>query len=255
MKHLKAIITTCLIFFTTNAYAKDIKMIFWYPGEAGSTNEAQPILDEFIKQVNSKIAPDVISCRYFNTTEGGLSFIKQEKPVVGIISYAAWKQNQATLASAGVVLSTLPIPHGKSTEEYSLVGIDNKIDGKNILTSEPLSASFIHIELFSNILPNNKVTQTPQMLLKLKEIAEGKLDSLAILTPTEAATIAKLSAPWAKAIRVIYTSRPVPTARVVLFDSKWQTFEKFKTTLLTLGNDATNAEILDEMRLKGFSNP
>ena len=54
---MKKLIITALILTISSsslAYAKATKMIFWYPGEAGSTKEAQPILDLFFAYLNKQ---------------------------------------------------------------------------------------------------------------------------------------------------------------------------------------------------------
>lgn len=256
MKVTRLSVFICIIILalTTTAHARALKMIFWYPGEAGSTTEAQPIIDEFTKLLNAKLAPDTISGKYFNTVDGGLAFIKGEKPVIGIISYAAWIQNKEKLGNSSVILATLPLPHGKSTEQYELVGpVDKIADGAIIFSSEPLSLPFVRGTLFAEIPQDAKLTQSNQLLMKLKETGEGKLNAFAIITPTEAASLEKISAVWAKGLKVIIKSKPVSTARVVLFDSASKDADKIKTALMAIGSDPASKEVLDEMRLKGFS--
>lgn len=256
MNRLAHVIILSLLILTlaSVAHARQIKMIFWYPGEAGSTKEAQPILDEFFEYLNGKIAPARISGKYFNTVEDGLAYIKREKPIIGIISYAVWAQNRDKIGTAQVILATLPLPHGRSTERYTLVGRDTQIPaGAMIFSSEPLSEPFIRSELFPKLTEGVKISQTSQLLMKLKEIGEGKTNAWAILSPVETGALARLGHAWAKSLRTIMESNPVPTARVILFDETWKDVGKFKTTLLTIGDNMSVRDILDEMRLKGFA--
>jgi ABC-type phosphate/phosphonate transport system substrate-binding protein len=98
-------------------------------------------------------------------------------------------------------------------------------------------------------------TQTPQILFKLKSIAEGATAGAAILTPNEGATLAKMTAPWTKSLSTIQRSQPVSTARVVLFSPIPKDADKLKQVMLNMRNDPEAKEILDEMRLAGFSEP
>ncbi|MFH0799759.1 MAG: hypothetical protein V2A66_06215 [Pseudomonadota bacterium] len=255
---LKSAVAITLLFLisisASAAHAGNVKMIFWYPGEAGSTAEAAPVLDAFFKYVGGKMTPDAVTGKYFNVVPDGVTYIKREQPAVGIVSYAAWVQNRDKISGADVILSTIPLPGGASTERYALVGRDGKpAAGWQILSSEPLGVAFVRGELFPDLPASANIQATAQLIAKLKDIGEGKLNATAILTPTEAATLAKLSAPWAKALKVITESKPVPTARVVLFDQGWKGAAKFKAALVASGSDPAARDILQEMRLKGFA--
>lgn len=242
------------LFVSISASARTVKMIFWYPGEAGSTKEAQPIIDEFFKLLNSKLTPDKIEGKYFNSLTEGITYVKTETPAVGILSFPIWNEQKAKLAGASVLLSTLPLPDGKTQEQYALAGMVDKFDPSiKLISSEPLDGTFVNSTLFSEVSSSRKIEQTNQMLLKLRDIAQGSLKAIAVLTPTEAAMIAKLNQPWARQIKIIAKSKPVPTARVVLFDKSWQGAEKLKNVLLSLSADPSAKEILNELRLVGFA--
>jgi len=237
-------------------HAKEIKMLFWYPGEAGSTAEAEPILTPFFQYLNQKLAPDTASGKYFSAIPDRLTYLKRESPVVGVVSYATWVQNASRIAGATVIMSTLPLPHGKPTEQYALVGKKEDLQKEKVLifSSEPLPSQWVNTELFPSLSTSvDTMKSTPQIIAKLKEIGEGKLRALAILTPPEATTLAKIAAPWAKAIKMLARSKEVPTARVVLFDQHFSGASKLKAALLGAGNDPKAREILTEMRLKGFA--
>lgn len=235
------------------AQGRQIKILFWYPGEAGSTEEAQPILDELFTYLNTKVAPDAVSGRYDNTVEGGLAAIRKEKPQMAIISYAAWAQHKGKLGDANVILSTLPAPHGQRTERYWLVGSAATLPpAPTLLSSEPLSAAFVRAELFPDLPAGAKLQSTPQMVAKLKDIGLGKLNASAILTPTEATTLSGISAAWAEGVKRIAPSKPVPTARVVLIDPLFDA-TKIRAALVGAGADPKARPILDELRLKGFA--
>jgi hypothetical protein len=257
MKRIKIIIilvAVSIFFCVSEARAGDIRIVFWYPGEAGSTEEAQPVIDAFFDYLNQGMAPSSFTGYYFNTVKGGLDYISKMKPKIGIVSFAAWTQNRVKLGNAKAVLATLPLPKGQATERYALVCESNAqgLEG-TIFSSEPLDIRFVKQNLFSDIPENTTIEQTDQIIMKIKQIAEGSLKAQAILTPMEAMTLENLDSPWTKSLKIIKRSNPVPTARVVLFDDAWIGFKKFSEILLTAGNDPKAAEILEEMRLKGFS--
>ncbi len=259
MKSLKCtfaaiFVIALIIAHTAVAQARTVKMVFWYPGEAGSTVEGQPVLDAFFDYVSKKIAPDKMEGRYFNGVSDGLQYIMKEKPAVGIVSFAAWSQNSTKLGGAKILLATLPMPSGQPTERYTLVGTATDIKaGTNVMSSEPLSEAFVRNALFKKIPAGLKFTQTPQLFANLKKIADGSLNAAAILTPNEAQTLQKISAAWVKSLKEIALSEPVPTARLIVFDQGWNGSEKFKQALLQIGSDSSAKDFMDEMRLAGFA--
>lgn len=242
-----------VIFLAQTADAETIKMIFWYPGEAGSTEEAAPFLDAFFDKVSKKLGGTKVEGKYFNTVSAGLKYIKTQRPDVGIISFAALTQNGDKIGKFEAFLATLPLPNGKNTERYSLVGKSGAKSINQYISSEPLSNYFIKQNLFPNISSDATVKESPQILQDLKKIAEGSLAAFAILTPTEAATLKLLQFPWTKNLTFISESSDVPTAKVVTFSTAWRDKEKFKDALMSLSGDTEGKDILDEMRLKGFS--
>lgn len=255
-KNFVCIIIAFCIAVPAIASAKAINMIFWYPGEAGSTEEAKPFLDLFFERVNRVIAPDKITGKYFNTVAEGLNYIKVDKPKVGIISYSAWVQNKNDLKGATQILSTLTLPDGKNTEHYALVeAASNKNSRLPLISSEPLSISFIKEHLFSGLCGCTKASQDSQIFLSLKKIAGGELKSFAILAPMEAKALANLSSPWSKELRVAAKSRAIPSAPVVLFEPEWKGASKFKEALLNMESDEEGRELLKELRLRGFAIP
>lgn len=249
-------VLSALLFFTSISRAAAQPIIFWYPGEAGSTQEAQPILEEFTQYLGTKISKLKLSPKYFNTVDEGLAFINNSKPVLGIISYSAWEEYKAKFPEAKVWLATNPLPSGKKEESYLLVsGETSAGSGAPVFSSEPLTADFIVSRLGFAQAQNFTPTPTSQILMKLKAIGNGETKAMAILTPTEGSTLKMMTAPWTKKLKIVASSKPVPTARVVLFSSMPKDMESLKNTLLQIKNDPVAKGILDELRLVGFSEP
>jgi hypothetical protein len=248
-------VLSAALFFTSISGAAAQPMLFWYPGEAGSTAEAQPILDEFTKYLESRIPNLKLSPKYFNTVDEGLAFINNSKPVLGIISYAAWEEYKSKFPEAKVWLATNPLPYGKKEESYLLVsGSAPGGAGMPIYSSEPMTKNFIVNSLGFSQAASLTPAPTSQILMKLKAIGSGEVKAMAVLTPMEGATLKKMTAPWTKNIKTVAVSKPVPTARVVLFSSMPK-IDSLKSTLLEIKNDPNAKEILDELRLAGFSEP
>ncbi len=263
------------------------KMLFWYPGEAGTTEEAQTTLDAFFDYVNAKVAPDKIAGKYFNSVEGGAAFIKQAKPKFGIISFAAYQMNGASLGQNTVLMQTLPLPDGKPVERYVVMGKGAAPkDWATVMlySKQPLTAAFVE----KYILPfKAKGVQTVGNILPaLKDIAAGTKAGGVILQPIEHFTLKNMQQPWVKELSVWHVSNEMPSAPLVIFGYVAQDFspanigrppattalagreglrykfgtdnpfmQRFKATLLNMASDPQGKEIMEMLRLKGFSTP
>jgi len=250
------IMLLALSFVSTSSMAKSKRMLFWYPGGEGSSEDAQPILDAFSEYVNLKIAPDKIDCHYINSQSEGLKYIKKKKPILLITSFAAQFQNKSIFKDAKVILRTLPLPTGKSDLTYIIVkGCGTKFGNTlPVVSSESLTLPFIKT-YFPKLNRNITVKQSENIFGKLKAISEGSSTTAIILNPMEAYTIKHLSSPWTKKIETFSKSTPIPSASVLALTPSWNGIQRLKTTLISMNKNENGKNILEELRLKGFTNP
>lgn len=230
------------------------QMIFWYPGEAGSTSDAQNTLDMFFDYVNERIMPYKISGKYFNTVPEGMDFIKRSRPKIGIISFAAATINKDKIGANTTILQTLPLPDGKVVEQYTIVGKGPKPSNWNnveLFSKQPLNSDLIQRYILNANTP--KLTLISNLLLTLKDLAAGTKQGGAILQPMEYFTLRNLNQPWAKELVAWQTSKPIPTAQFVVFGEADDNIQKIKNVVLKMNQEAKGKEILETLRLKGFA--
>jgi hypothetical protein len=254
----KTLFATLALFIATSvsfeALAASNKMVFWYPGEAGSTEEAQPTLDAFFEYIKENVSVS-LSGAYYNTVPDGMSYIKNKKPAIGILSNFVWETQKTNWPNAKVFLATLPLPNGTSTERYALVGLGPIKDGSTVYSSEPIDNSFVIKMLFNDLPSSIRLKQTGSIMQKLKGISQGTIEGYAILTPMEAYTLGKLKSPWAQKLKTLNASQEVPSARLILFDPGFAKKDALTETLIKMKSDPAGQEILDSLRLTGFAKP
>jgi len=241
--------------FARNTLAQEYKMIFWYPGEAGTTVDAQGAIGPFFDYINQRITPDKITGGYFNNVPEGAAYIKSSRPAFGIISFAAYAMNDKALGPNTKLLQTLPLPSGKPYENYVVVGKGKPPldwDGAILHSKQPLTGEFISKFILNEKVANLKVERIHNILPTLKNISAGTLKGGAILQPMEYFTLKSISQPWAKELTVWTTSPPVPSAPIVAFGEQPAT-QKIKDILLKMGADPEAKEMLRTLRLKGFA--
>jgi len=251
---LWSILSALLILFSTTASAQNIKMMFWYPGEAGTTEEAQTPLDAMFEYLNKEIAPDKISGKYFNSVEAGKKYLSNEKPDLAIVSFAASVINAKELSGATQYLKTLPLPSGNSTENYVVMGkgtVPAKWDVE-LYSKQPLTPEFAAQFVLNDPAAKPKITTIASLITTLKEIDSGTKNGGIILQPMEHFTVKNISQPWAKNLSVWKTSSPVSSAPFLSLKPNLP--EKLKAAFLKMSSTEDGREILETLRLKGFSN-
>lgn len=248
MKKIIILMILAVILSSQAAYSKTNWLLFWYPGGAGSAAEAQPYLDAFTSYLNEKDSSVQLKALYVNDENAGSKFIADSKPIAAIISYPLWIKIRSTLKDAQKWLTCKPLPAGTVFEKYTLAYASSTPSA--IYSSFPLSTEFGKM-IFKDFPAGAKFVQTRRMLATLKTIAEGSGD-WAILTADEAASLKSIKSEW-KAKLKLRESTPVSAALFVTFGNGATTLQKLKGILTSMESDPEAADILVELRLKGFA--
>lgn len=241
---------TLLLLYTLPAHATSThRFIFWHPGEAGTTAQAQPLMDLFAAYLAQKIPGTSWEAKYFSSESDGKQFIRSQRVAFGIVSQLMVQRHGAALGMQQL-LTTRPLPHGKHSERWVLVrGVCDTTSGI-IYTTEPFS-SFEVQRLLGQPLGDAHTKPTADLLGTLKIIATRGCDR-ALLSERVWNTIQR-AGPWAKTLTAQLTSDPIPTPSVVQFpgaDSAVAT--QLTTALRTMSSNLNGREILAGLRLAGF---
>jgi hypothetical protein len=259
MKILRFVLVALLLSIFTrplSAATQDLKMIFWYPGEAGTTQDAQGVLDSFFNYLNGRISPYKISGKYFNSVPDGISYLKKDRPGLAIVSFANFVINGQALGKYEQILKTLPLPGGKTTEQYVVVGLDARPSEWNVTlySKQPLTSKFVNNYIIgkeTNIQP----IAVPGIIPTLKGVADGSKKGGVILQPVEYQALQAINQPWARQLSVWHTSVPVPSAPFLALGTLSEDArQKITSALIGMSNDPEGKKILETLRLKGFAN-
>lgn len=256
---LSVALLATLSLWPTSLHAKAYNMVFWYPGEAGSTAEAEPVLADFFDYVGSKLGAS-FSGKYFNTSSDGLVYIKKTRPQLGILSWIALMENKGTLPPHGTIAQTLPLPHGSTKDQFSIVGYKSNNEGQwvppenlVVYSSIPVSLALLRSSLIPDIKGNISIHTTRTMLMTLKKIAsEENPNEVALLTPMEKYTLDNLKGDWTNKLTMLHKCSPTPTAPLIYFGEKPEITERLIKVLTAMRDDPEGKEILETLRLKGF---
>lgn len=251
---------TLVFIFPANAGAKKYSMVFWYPGEQGSTSEAEPVLLELFDYLGKKLQDSTFEGKYFNSTTDGIVYIKKNKPTFGIVSWIALQENNGTLPPFKKIASTLPLPHGSTQDVFALIGNPGKTetgwtppDNLVVYSSVPVSVAFIKSQMFPDIKGSVSVQNTNTMLMTLKKLAsEENKNQVALLTPMEQYTLKNLKTDWAANLKTLMQAKALSTAPLVVFGEEPEITSALVKVLAAMPADADGKEILETLRLKGF---
>lgn len=263
MKNLKvSILILCACAFSLLplvAHAKSYQMIFWYPGEAGSTLEARSTLETFFRYLNIYTEPERINGVYFNTVADGAEFVRTAQPKFLIVSYPASVQQKDILKDYQPMLRTLTFPEGASVETYVIVGKGGSpasLKTVPLYTKQPLTSGFVAEHLLGEKAAGVglKIETVANIIPTLKDIASGAKQGGAILQPMEYFTLKRMEQPWVKDITVWKTVGNIPSPPVLVLNGVNDKISKqVRDVLLTMSRSSQGRLILETLRLKGFA--
>jgi hypothetical protein len=252
MKLIKIIILILAFFQSCIVEAKEYQMIFWYPGEAGSTAKAQSTIDSFFDYLNKHISPDKISGKYFNSVEEGLKFIRHAK--FAIISFAASEIYKDKIGPVQTLLQTKTLPDGKTVEEYTIVGRGEKpFWNIPLYSKQPLTQAFISKYIIAE--DGVRLNAVNNILPTLKEVSAGLKSGAVLLQSMEYFAFKNINRPWVNQLNVWHSSKPVPTAPFIIIGELPAFTDKLKKILLEMSQNSEGKNILESLRLAGFASP
>lgn len=237
-------------------------LVFCAPGYPGGAGDAQPYVDQFAKATAQAAGwpQGSLAAIYDPTEQGGLAKLAGPDAVVTFVPYAFYVQHAADLhlmplAQAEVV--------GIGTEErWTLVAKSGAVTGPSsiagytILSVAGYAPEFVrHSALEAWPLPSDvKIESTGQILTALRRVAAGER-VVALLDQTQAAALATL--PFAGELKAVMQSPPLPVAIIAAVDTRLPAarVRSLQAALLKLGGEAGAADMLAQLRLKGFVAP
>lgn len=244
-----------LLGLVTPAHAEARRFVFWYPGGAGSTALAQPVMDLFAAYLQQHTGQPWQAI-YFQGLQDGQHYAKTRRPSFGIVSHVVQQRYGNTL-QLRPLLATRPAPHGKTKEARFLVRSRCTAESAPILyVAEPTSLAQLQrdfaAETVQQLGSGLKIVATQQLLEMVKGNAAGQCHHV-LLNEREWATVQQLKIPWAQGLQAIKSARSTPTPRVVQFGTVDSSLvSQVRGALQSMANDAEGQQILEELHLVGF---
>ena len=250
-------------------------MLICYPNAPGTSRQAQPVMDQFGRYLSSHLG-EPTRPEYFSALKPAVQWLQTKRPRFGILSlsmFLRWRKEHGLTVVAlserqGAVEQRFHLLVGersplKTLEDLSTLGRTAHI-WSSLLDEVPFATRVV----FANRIPLGgkspiQVASTTQPLRALRRLKKG---SLFKDTPVDAVLVDAVT--WSGlqrlktfkgALRVLYTSRALPTPPVVAFRGvESARREKLGNALTKMGaepGDDEGQRLLRTLQVTGFRLP
>jgi hypothetical protein len=237
-------------------------LVFCAPGYPGGAGDAQPFVEKFATATAaiSGWPAGSLAAVYDPTEQGGLTKLAGSDAALAFVPYAFFVQH-------GTDLHLTPLAQADVTgvgtqERWTLVAKAGAVTGPvsvagyTLLSGAGYAPEFVrHAALSAWPLPPDvKIESTGQILSALRRIAAGE-HVVALLDQTQAAALPTL--PFNAQLQAVTQSPPLPVAIVAVVNGRVPAarVQALQAGLLKMGHAAGDADVLGQLRLKGFVMP
>ncbi len=247
------LILAAFMILQSNKLLAQERFIFWYPGESGNTEQAQPLMDLFAEYLDSRLPGTKWTAIYIPTEGAGKKLISNGKITAGIVSHLMITRYAKSLRMTRFASVRL-LPNGDTTEFWQLVSgpCQTPPQTYRMFASEPLTPADLTDNFRERITIPTQIHPTTNLLAILRRIGQGSCDNVVISGRTWD-TINSLQLPWSRSLRATASLKPHPSPGVVILRSASKgSILRLLTVLRHMDEDQEGKEILTELRLAGI---
>jgi hypothetical protein len=235
-------------------------LVFCAPGYPGTTEEAQPRMDELAHALGQSAGgKGTLEAVYYPQEQAGLTRLAQPDAVLALVPLPFFLRQQAALkltARLAVVQQGL-----EATQSWTLVAKKGTVkspadlDGFALFSTAGYVPDFVTkvaLEGFGPLPSSVKVTAGGAVLSALRKAASGKEKVAVVLDAEQAKALPTL--PFASELEVVHVSRQLPVAVVATVGNRLSAAEwkAFSAAFTALGASEAGRAALEGVRLTGF---
>lgn len=255
-KHVAIFILIALLVcsVTGQAEAGSLDFAVIQPGQPGTEAEARPVIEALADYIQQKMgSSETIKGHYFNHLEPALAFLKSSPPAWGIVQLGVFAAHQNRFQMTPIAASR---PGGFEKDVWRLMtqkdmgsdwqSLNGKIFGNMLF--ETRAVSCLLFGLTSNRLPFT-LEGTFRPLRSLRSLVKGKITGV-VLDRVQYETVKTMAI--GKKIKVMHTSRDLPTSPVVWLGTPNETMNKLARVLQKMKADENASKLLTLLQTDGF---
>jgi hypothetical protein len=237
-------------------------LVFCAPGYPGGAGDAQPLVDQFVKNAASQSGwPDgSLAAVYDPTEQGGLAKLQQADAALAFVPYPFFVEH-------GVQLHLTPLVQADmadlgTQQRWTLVAKSGRVNapaamaGFTLLSVAGYAPDFVrHSALEGWALPPDvKIETTGQILSALRRVAAGESTAV-LLDQTQATALGNL--PFAADLKAVTQSAELPIALIAVVGAHLapDRAKALQGGLLKMGHSAGSGDSLAPLLLRGFVLP
>ncbi|MCF8129263.1 MAG: phosphate/phosphite/phosphonate ABC transporter substrate-binding protein [Deltaproteobacteria bacterium] len=237
-----------------NAEAGSLDFVVIQPGQPGTETEARPVMDALARYIQQKMGSgESLKGVYFNRMEPALAFLNASPPTWGITQLGVYVQHGKGFQMTPVAATR---PGGFEKDVWYLMtrkdgppkwqSLKGEIQGNMLF--EKRAAACLLFELPVDRLPFT-LKGTFRPLRSSRSAAKGKITGV-VLDRIQYETVKTMSV--GQKIKVVQTSRDLPTSPVVWFGPVTETAKKLAGVLQGMKEDVNAAKLLTLLQTTGF---
>ena len=228
-----------LIIVSMPVLAAKTDLLMLLPGFPGTTAQAQPYVDKMLRYLEKdlKLKSGTMKGLFISDASKAQKKLEAVKPGIALMGASVYAQNSKT---SNITVIAKLYANGQKEQKYYIVtgkkGAGNLADLKGKAISGQLAndGRFIQNVIFDKKGPANLTFKFQKRALKsLRDVAKGKVDA-AIIDDVTKEHMKTLD--FAKELKIIFTSKPVPVPVVVVLNSAKKDAAKIKKSLTTICN-------------------
>ncbi|MCF8146466.1 MAG: phosphate/phosphite/phosphonate ABC transporter substrate-binding protein [Deltaproteobacteria bacterium] len=260
MKTIKVVwviflVAIAALFWRGSALSADaLDFVVIQPGQPGSAEDAQPVMDALAAYIHQKEGLDrPVKGRYYNELDPALDFLHNRPPAWGIVSLGFYSEAADTFQMTAIAATR---PGGHAKDIWRLVVSKEKSGGWKTLKGKVLGNMLFERDAAACLLFDIPADRLPftlegtfQPLRSLRKVARGDADG-AVLDRTQYEAVKAL--PLAKDITVVHTSRELPASPVVWFGDPDARARDLAAILLGMKEDGDAQTLLKLLQTDGF---
>lgn len=261
MKSLLTVVGLFLFLCCGRGSAADLSFVVIQPGQPGSPEEAQPVMNVLADYLRERVKADKIQGKYENRLPEALELLRREKPRWGIVSLPFYVRHAEGLRLVPVASTR---PNGRSKDVWTLMAPrDTAGDWRTLrgtvlgtMLFEPGSAACLLFRVAHRQLPMH-FEGTSRPLLAIRRMVNvrpaGKDISAVVLDSSQVEALKTL--PLAEKLQGIHQSGELPTSPVVSFGPPDEGTRSLVSALMAMKDDEKGRELLQVLQTDGFGAP
>jgi ABC-type phosphate/phosphonate transport system substrate-binding protein len=236
------------------AVAEPMNFVVIQPGQPGSAEEAQPVMDALAAYLQQKLGGDAaVSGSYFNRTEEVLAALEKQAPQWGIVSLGFFVEHGGRFAMQPIASTR---PGGSEQDRWHLVVARDQAADWRKLCGQVQGTMLFQAKAAARLLFDTEPQTLPfalqgtsSPLRAVRDVARGKAAGAVLDLPQYQALQAL---PLMEKLNVIHRSAPLPTAAVVWFGPPGQAARKLADVLRQMADDPAAKDLLQLLQTDGF---